>query len=101
MYHVGTITARIRTEFNIPDSAQCRLWKRNMTNTYKPLTRADEANTYKLLTRVDEANTYKLLTRADEAVQEAGLSSGQVSEIEVVNFVTAVTCVSNHTASDA
>ena len=54
--------AKIRTEFNVPDSAECRLWKRNMTNTYE------------------------LVTKANETVLEAQLSSGHVSEIEVVNF---------------
>ena len=63
MYHVGTIMAKIRTVFNVLDSAECRLWKRNMTNTYE------------------------LVTKANETVLEARLSSGHVSEIEVVNFV--------------
>ena len=60
MYHVGTVTAKIRTEFNVPDSAECRLWKRYMNK-----------------------NTYELLTKADESVLKAGLlsvtGSGQVS----------------------
>ena len=77
MYHVGTVTAKIRTEFNVHDSADCRLWQRHMTNTYE------------------------LLTKANETLSEAELYSGQVSKIEVVNFVNAVTCVLNHTASDA
>ena len=46
-------------------------------------------------------NTYELLTKTNETVSEAGLYGGQVSETEVVNFVNAVTCVLNHTASDA
>ena len=56
MYHVGTVTAKIRTEFNVPDSAQCRLWQRYMTNTYE------------------------LLTKTNETVSEAGLYSGQVRQ---------------------
>ena len=76
--YVGTVTAKIRTEFNVPDSAECRLWQRYTTNTYE------------------------LLTKTNETLSEAGLYGGQVSEIEVANFVTAaVTCVLNHTASDA
>ena len=77
MYHVGTVTTKIRSELNVPDSAECRLWQRYMTNTYE------------------------LLTKTNETVSAAGLYSGQVSETEVVNFVNAVTCVLNHTASDA
>ena len=78
MYCVGIVMAKIRTDFNVPDSAQCRLWKRHMTNT-------------------DE-----LLTKTNETVSEAELQDGQVSEIEVANlYINAVTCVTNHTATDA
>ena len=79
MYHVGTVTAKIRTEFNVPDSAQCRLWQRHWDNKYQ------------------------LFTKTNETVSEAGLYGGQVrQEKSVVKLVTyAVTCVLNHTATDA
>ena len=54
---VGTITARVRTEFSIPDSAQCRLWQRCMTNTYQ------------------------LMNNINETVSETITYGGQVSEI--------------------
>ena len=78
MYHVGTVTAKIRTEFNVPDSAQCRLWQRYMTNTYE------------------------LLTKTNQTVLEAGLYSEQVrQEKSVAKLVSyAVTCVLNHTVTD-
>ena len=63
MYHVGTITAKIHTEFNVLDSAECRLWQGYINN-----------------------NMYELLTKTNETVLEAGLSSGQVSEIEEANL---------------
>ena len=61
--YIGTVMAKIRTEFNVPDSAQCRLWQRFMTNTYE------------------------LMTKANKTLSEAGLYSGQVSETKVVNFL--------------
>ena len=58
MYHVGTVIAKIRTEFNISDSAACRLWKGDMND-----------------------RTYELLTMTNATVPEAELYDGQVSEI--------------------
>ena len=75
MYHVGTVTAKIHTEFNVRDSAQCRLWKRYQ----------------------NKSNGYELLTKTNQTVLEAGLYSRQVSEMEVVNFCTLLLLVSSIT----
>ena len=65
--YVGTVIAKICTEYNVPDSAECRLWQRYMTNTYELLTKTNKT--------VSEAG---LLTKTNKTVSEAGLYGGQV-----------------------
>ena len=48
------LQARVRSLFEVPEEAECRLWQRYMTNTYE------------------------LLNKQSETISEAGLYGGQV-----------------------
>ena len=59
------LQAKLCTLFEVPEDAECRLWQRNMTNTYKLL-----SNTY--------TNTYELLSKPTQSISGTGLYGGQV-----------------------
>ena len=52
---IGRVLTVTKQQFNIPDTTECRLWERYMTNSYE------------------------LLTNLQQTVSDAGIYGGQVS----------------------